>query len=619
MIYLKTRLGKIPILDKFSYTRQVGDIGNVATSNSNFTNSFKVLKNEDSTRILMGLGLHGSNSQIPYSKVPVVLEFDGVEVVRDGWLQISETTKDYYRISVLDGNIDFWKAIEGVTLQDIDLSEANHNKNLTTVIDSFQNEYYKYILADYGGQTDVVARRYNIAHLPASINEFFIFRRIFRHINMSYNMPIEIDTWLTYPKESSGDAEIDPDPSVSKINNGNYQLSSGWVFDSYAYNIPLSKYGEVALGSSQNPSYYNNYITNFEDGNYDVEIDFRHCDAEYELEQMNYGEISYHRLGVKIFFDVNGVRTRIDDGTKLIAFRLNRNDRVRIVIEPYNSGEEFAWATYDVVNVTDLTIDDFNIRFQKYQFEEVNFSDALKSIKASDFIKYIMHRYGLTLFYANKNVDFKTVDQRLNSEVISYDQFFKEQINEKYTYSDYAQRNILAHKYVDDDRGFNDGIIICNNKNLREETTLLESFTFSPTRTNQLLNFEIEVKERNNEIELNYKWVDRNFSIKENQIYTLSTVFYSDIEQNEITFTGTVPMLNLRGTTFKEYKTIFYEGIERILNSSKIHNIVIDISIYQFIQIDLSKKVWIRNSEYLINSASFVENGTVNLELIKVN
>ena len=611
MVTVELPSGKLYVTDRFTYTRQVGDIGDIATSNANFTNSFNTRRDKTSIRTLKGLGVPSSDSKIPYQKVPSKVKVNGMDVINDGWFQVSETNKSNFKISVLDGNIDFWKAIEGVTLQDIDLSESIHEKNLTTVIASFTNDYYKYILADYGGQTDTVNLRYNIAHLPPAINEYYIFRRIFSYINMSYVMPIDIDTWLTYPKESSADLGMD-DPSILTVLDGTYTDNNGFNFSFQGIQYDLDPANN---GSTFN---INNGATGFEDGNYDIDFSFTEASAEYTLEQITYGDIIYVRAPVKILINISGQEYNGD----ITAIRLNPTDTVSVIFRGFGDGADFGYSGYLVNDINDLEINNFKVNIAKYLFEQINFGNALKNIKATDFIKYIMHRYGLTLFYKEKTVTFKTVEERLTAPIVDYSDLYKERTSERYVYSNYAQRNILAHKYVDDDTGFNDGVIYNNNKNLREEITLLESFTYSPTRTNQLITFEKEVKEKTNgELEINYKWIDRNFSIKASMRLTLGTTLYSEIEENEILFTGTAPELNVRGITFNEYVNTYYPRIQEILNNSKIHTIDFKMSIYQFLNVDLSKRIYLRQeaAEYLINSIKLVKENEVQMELIKLN
>src|SRR5690606_14158748 len=95
----------------------------------------------------------------------------------------------------------FWKLIEGLSLGDLDLSDTVHNKTAANIVASFSNEYYKYILADYGGPEQTDPNEWNGDFLVPSINEQYLFDRIFEHIEMDKELSVPIDTWLTYPKD----------------------------------------------------------------------------------------------------------------------------------------------------------------------------------------------------------------------------------------------------------------------------------------------------------------------------------------------------------------------------------------------------------------------------------
>lgn len=612
MVTVELPNGKLYVSDKFSYTRQVGDIGDVATSNANFTNSFNARRDKLTIRALDGLSLPSSTSRVPYRRIQSMVKINGVDVINDGWFQVKESNKDNFKISVLDGNVDFWKAIEGVTLADIDLSESIHDKNLANVIASFNNPYYKYILADYGGETSIEGRFFNIDHLPPAISENYIFRRIFKYIGMSYIMPINIDTWLTYPKDTSDNLGFETATEMSVDGYINDFVGYGNGRFDVPLSLDVSNNGSILIG--------NNGVTNLEQGYYQIITNHGDISASYLLEDRA-GNVMGVNLPVKKMINVSGELYTSDinaidiDPSDTISFEFYALDRFELT--------NYGYTGYDIINVNKMYVGNFKAEIQRYIFQEIDFSDALKNVKATDFIKYIMHRYGLTLFYNNNQVDFRTVQQRLDANSVDYSDWFKERDTERYTYSNYAQQNRLAHKYVDDDKGFNDGIIYVDNKNLKEEITLLESFTYSPTRENQLTIFEKEVKEVDGIIEIEYKGVDRNFSVKYTMINPPTPIrFYSIIELGgEVYYNGPAPFLNVEGTTFKEYKNMYWVGIERILNNSKVHVVTFRMSIYEFLHIDLKKKLYLRQeaSEYLINSAKLKGNQEVVMELIKLD
>src|SRR5690554_2458656 len=171
---------------RFTYTRQVGDLGDVATSNASHTNSFSIIRDQNSISAFEGLSLSGSTSRVPYERFPGLLVVDEIPIVENNnsWANITESDLSNFKLSILDGNIDFWKAIEGLTLADIDLSEARYAKTRQGIIDSFSSPYSKYIMGDYGGTVDP----YDINLLNPAISEQYIWGQIFNHIGMGYEM-----------------------------------------------------------------------------------------------------------------------------------------------------------------------------------------------------------------------------------------------------------------------------------------------------------------------------------------------------------------------------------------------------------------------------------------------
>src|SRR5690554_5830362 len=105
-------------LTRIKFTHQISDIFNIAQVKATHTNSFSLPKTANNVRILNGLGLVGSISNVPYEKVSATIKYKGFDVIKNGWLAIKETT-DRYVVNVIEGNIDFFKDIENINIGDI--------------------------------------------------------------------------------------------------------------------------------------------------------------------------------------------------------------------------------------------------------------------------------------------------------------------------------------------------------------------------------------------------------------------------------------------------------------------------------------------------------------------
>lgn len=188
------------------YTKQIADIFDLAVVASSYTNGFKIPKTPINTAIMQGLGIVGDTSQIPYQKVPTTLSHNGFTIFNNGWLSVKDTAEDY-SVSCIDGMIDFFKAIENKTMGvALNLSNFSHEKDLPTVLASFTNAYYKYIVADYNGKNiglNGTDEGINIDYLVPCFNIGKLFDLVMSTFGFTYsNTNIsDIDEWyITYPK-----------------------------------------------------------------------------------------------------------------------------------------------------------------------------------------------------------------------------------------------------------------------------------------------------------------------------------------------------------------------------------------------------------------------------------
>lgn len=635
MVTIETENGTLQIDGRFSYTRQNADIGEVSKSNSNFTNSFNVRRDKNSTRVLKGLGLVGSSSNIPYQKTKSRLNINGVTLITDGWLEIKSVDNSNYKISVLDGNIDFWKAIEKVNLGQVDLHETKHDKTIQTIIDSWTNNYYKYLLADYNGELDLENNQFNADHLIPAIRESYIFERLFEYISFNPIMPIDIKTWLTYGKKTGFDFDYG-DPTKLGLDSENRR----WLFP-----IKQNGYFDAHLQPiDMNGASYNNgggdgtRIYNLQKGYYKVSIKWEELKAKATFIAWISSQEIYTPVIVEFYINETMYWQNYLPSSEIENYELP-DYITNIKINPY-----------DIVNIRfkSLTLNQFkqftglpNVQNLRYHYleatgfsfemrrqeeEEIDFSDSLKKVSAKDYIKLIMHRYGLTLFYDNftKNVKFMTIEQRLDADVQDLSEYYIERKDEKYTNGNYAQHNRFKHKYIEEGDDFNDSQIKINNENLPFEKELVESFTYSATQEGVFKMFEREPKKGDNDnVEIKYKPIDnRNFLQNIDYRNVNSALIYSRRPPGiQTVFSGNAVFGIDDRATFRYFIPKFWTGYENILNKSKTHKVIFRMSVYIFLNLDLKKRVYLKQeaSYYLINSIKLKGEDQVEAELIKLD
>lgn len=196
---------ELPKGTTIKYSKQISDIFDIAKVSCSFTSSFSFDKTPVNTQAMQQLGINGDSSAIPYQKNTSQLKANGFDLISKGWY-LPDNTIDRYSGSIIDGMIDFFKAIENKTMgKDLDLSNFNHEKLLNTVISSFTNNYYKYIIADYGGK-NLFESGINIDYLAPCFSVRKLWELIFStfgfkcdYTNLSYLDGL----FLTYPKDVS--------------------------------------------------------------------------------------------------------------------------------------------------------------------------------------------------------------------------------------------------------------------------------------------------------------------------------------------------------------------------------------------------------------------------------
>lgn len=140
---------------KIGMTYQVNDIAELRDIKANTTNEFAVPNNSKNAATLGFADLVTSSSVKPYQKNTAVLKRNGQEVIKNGVALIEECS-DAFRLQVLSGNYDFFKALESKKITELDFSDMDHLWDLASVVAAIPNtvdDTYTYPVIDYTGST----------------------------------------------------------------------------------------------------------------------------------------------------------------------------------------------------------------------------------------------------------------------------------------------------------------------------------------------------------------------------------------------------------------------------------------------------------------------------------
>jgi hypothetical protein len=614
----------IELTDKqvISRTLQVNDILKLSDRQSNYTNSFSVKRTPKNERTFELLGIVGATSILPYRKNECYLYTDDGEcMVYKGWAVIQSTDNDY-KINIYDGNIDLYKAIENKSLGDLDLTELDHNKLLSTVVNSFTaNLNYKYIVADYNGNMIYNTNRINIDYLVPSAKVSYLWNKVFDTYGFTYSGSVfnTIDftnLWLTYPKfseitqtpvsifEGTTQSIVDNQPvlpfqfnqsivtdTIQDVNKQEFIISTAGT-----YRIELNDLGGGSI-SYQIGDWANQFLYNLE-----------------------YNTPIIYKNGVQI-------GTANDD---YIDVNLIAGDVIAIDYGyPDNLGQN------NILGVNYLGTFQSTLIIKEFQGVPISFSNELKDFSIRDFITEILNRFGLTPFkdkYEN-HYKFLTLQELLqNNQIIDWSREknkFVEKLSERYIFGSYAQQNNFTYKYNDTESDYYNSEILIENVNLQDNKVVVNSKVYAPEKEEVLLIHDLKTnvyKMWNKEIKedgsISYKGLQKRYYLmrEDSHTFTSATQIGSQSLSTHQTIT-TIPVESFYNLRMEDIIRLYYSNIGNILNYSKLIDATIYLNESDISNIDFSKLFWIKelNSYFLLNKVNnFTKKGITKVELIKV-
>ena len=604
------------------YNIQANDIAEVKDRQATYTNSYSLPKTAHNVRQLGGLGIASDTSPYPYQKPDIMVKIDGFPIIVKGWLNV-KSTDDEYKIYIYAGIVDFFKTIENKTLgADLDLSEINHDKNLSTVIASFTNPNYRYLITDYNGLThfgnngDTI----NIDYLVPSVNVRYLWDKVhvasgFTYSGLIFDSSKFNNLWITYPKPVPVDntefvkeaigwqniTTVNTDPS--NINNFYRQLISGDLVDNTKFIAPATGYFKIVFDADIAVTY--NFSHNLQ---YFISINQEgvpFSERSNSVMMGNFPHISQH---------VN---------TETIVF-LNQGDVVSFYDFRFMSNGVVNWST------------DFNIKIHKFLGGSVSFTDELKAFKITDFITDILNVFGLTPFTDehSKNIDYLLMAERLvTADVEDWTDKFIKRTNESYVFNSYAQQNIFAYQYNDKEADHNNGAIGINNLNLKESTTVYKSKMYSPEKFptqfyfgsigfKTMLIYKIydkDIKDKNGVQEINYKGLDKRFHYAKSNVLS-TTVKIGSKSLGLVQTVNSVPYADFSGLSWRELIYSFYQPYGKILNDSRLHSINLYLYPADVLSLDLRKLYYFaqEGQYYILNKINYDGDDSTKAEFIRV-
>jgi len=613
------------------YTKQISDIFELASISSSYTNSFSIPKTPNNTMIMEQLGIVGDTSQVPYSKVPSNLSNYGYTIFNNGWLSVKDTT-DRYNISCMDGVVDFFKMIENKTMGiDLNLSNFNHEKNIATVIASFDNEYYKYIFADYNGKNEGIfedEEGINIDYQVPDFNIGKLFELVMNTFGQAYD-PVNIedinDLYITYPKNP---ADVVIESLAASFYLHPFLTGVDSIGGGYYTAAPSQRSWTTSVINEGSLVDNWKYVIE-EDGAYRVQV----STEMYAYYESSLGPFSFNPMNIDVLLNGVPIISFMSDPYALvsgeISLYLSQGDIIEysFKVSPY----EFGFAQ----RLREIHHNGSNLAVYKTNQGNVNLSEAFKDYQIKDFIKEVFIRMGVipVINSLTKVMRFVPIDELLDTgSAVDWTDKYVRRIKESYVQGSYAQKNIFRHKYNDELDISQNGYLNISNQNLEAEKDLYQSKIYAPelvsyifpggVLTKKYKIWERETKEdAEGNLSIDYKGLNGRFYIVK---YKLSPVGSYRMVSEVVGASELVeqyPYADSTGTTFDQIVPEKYSAYLGVLNNFRAHEIELALSIDDVIGLDLTRPYYIKQEGmyYILNRIMFNEGKTLVGEFIRIN
>lgn len=622
--------------EKVTYTIQVQDLADVSSVASSVTTSFKIPKTKNNYEALKSLSLPSDTSNLPYLKNVCKLYNFGTTLIDNGWLKINNSDEESFNVNIENGIIDFFKAIEGKTIgNDLDLTDTNHNKDLITVINSFERNDYTYIIADYNGLNTYLkggVNYINVDYLVPSLNSKYILDKIFNSIGYTYsgsvfNSELITNLWVTYPKAppTKSDDEQLPGPVLRLSTNktGNIEFVEDLTYDIIEFDLENV--------STNDNDFLNNKLIVKHTGTYNLKsiIDGY---ADYVVTNNHGDENGSEKSFLLPALRINGVIKLFSNDDTL---NLKQGDIVEFLCTWHGLSGSY------IVRIREIVFNSYDFKLYQISQQVVDFGSEFLDVSLSEFIKEIMMRFALTPFIdvENKHIKFLTLSERINTNNVKdwTDKFIK-RTDENYIYKDYAQRNWLKHKYNDENATFNNGFLYVSNQTLQPQKDLysskfysfnneITSFYDSDFTNNSFPIWNREIKETiNNDTtpptktyDVNYKGLSNRFYFIRRKILPKTINIGSQLLRIEET-ANDVAIVDTKNLSYSDAVNN-YKDFVKVLNDTRIHEIELFLNINDLLDLDLESLYYFsqENQYYILNRITIDLTNNINKgEFIRV-
>jgi len=496
-LYFNGQLVELPNGVQISTNYQIATFKNLEDFQISFTNTITIPSTEKFINILRGYGIEGAQTTAPY-------RINRVTYYRNGVLQFENasaiiTSYDQsFKINIYFQNNALFEIIDGLKISDLQLSQFNHQLNLSKYNELLVDGVLSYPLANYGVQEDKeILFEYQVPAIKTS----YLWNKIFADNGFSYvykgrgNRP-DFNPFLS---EEWNDARLTFDQGIEpnteeELEEIDFSVSGRAQnqFDFVQSDIPFEVFFGLGFDTQRNDS--NIFVNGLngasvfavnEENYYKIQLggdviaaDIQECRLEVLKNGIFFTEIATIEQGVNQFsFDERFFLTGGDE--LLFQFRCTNQESNQ---------------TIDLncdINI-EITVDN--------QFRNINLSEYFNKIGQKEFIKNLANKFGLVFRQVGTVYEFISFKELLTpfANYQSFDalkpvNFVFDDWSNKYNNlvkketklsKNWKKRNSLQYKYINENDNFADSEILIDDQTLENEVKILNSLFFAPRNSN---------------------------------------------------------------------------------------------------------------------------------------
>ena len=607
-LYLDGELVTVDPNTIITETKQINNLFELQDRQTDYTNFFTVLLDNDTSNILDRLGDTYNTSIKPYRSLSPTLYRGGTPTIVNGKFIIDNVTeRKKIKGSIQSGNISIYDLMGDLTVSDLDLSSLTHDIGSVSAISSFGNTWedgYIYAISNFG---NIDTSNVDFLYQEPSIYLKWIFEQIFIQNGFSYDYvgdlnPLESEHFKTrilttergfaYDDSSSvPESVLIMDSAVNLQPNSTQFIPFITTLDTLGMQVPFLSNANI-IQFKQN-AYYNANLTGV------LPVDAK---LTISVDYVKIGEIT--NAGA---FDVD-----------LSGYFLD--------------GQFFTF----VIESSEDTNFSLNVDLEiNASANQINFSNYFTDLKLKDVFKMVLQMYCLLpQRVKNENkYEFITINDMFGDRESAQDLSSKYNndrlLKESYRFGNYGRRNIIKYTYENEDDTYANGLFTIDDEILKDESIMFTVpfkapekgvNTYENLTLYDTLVYEIDTNDDGSikEVKPITSFPYIGSVTKKNT--TLNYQF--SIDNTTGIYTGEVPFFDFNNQSFSYLIGNYYSALVATLNRTKVYDVELELTSFDVANFDFLKLVYLRQEQkyfYCNKIMNFRNNKVTKVQLIEVN